>query len=101
MNYCAFELLSIIDECEGIDHPEMIPSPQKVRQDGEFAEALDWLIEREYVEVCKARHSSHHDEALGIELGFFDPNEDSLTITPLGTSALEEDAMRRVDLRSS
>jgi hypothetical protein len=100
MNYCAFEILSIVDDCEGIDHREMIPSPQKVRSDPEFREALDWLLEKGYVEICKARHSTHHDEALGIELGFFDPNADSLTITPVGVVALEEEAKSRVDLRS-
>jgi hypothetical protein len=100
MNYCAFEILSIIDECEGMDHPEMIPSPQKVRLDPEFAEALDWLIEQGFVEVCPSRHSSHHDESLAIECGFFHPGTDSLTITPSGTAALEEDAKHRVDLYS-
>jgi hypothetical protein len=100
MNYCAFEILSIVDDCEGIDHPEMIPSPQKIRQDPEFAEALDWILEHGYVEICKSRHSTHHDEELGIELGFYTPGTDSLTITPSGVIALEEEAGRRVDLRS-
>jgi hypothetical protein len=78
----------------------MIPSPEKVRKDPEFAEALDWLLSQGYIEICPSRHSSHHDEALGIELGFFDPNAESLTITPSGTAALEKDAEHRVNLYS-
>jgi len=86
MNCAAYEILSIVDECEAIDHPEMIPSPQKVRLDPQFGDALDSLLENGYVEVCKARHSTHHDENLAIDLGIFDPNSESLTITPRGTS---------------
>jgi hypothetical protein len=78
----------------------MIPSPQKIRMDPEFAEALDWLLEKGYVEICKSRCTSHHDEDLSIELGFYAPNTDSLTITPSGLMALEEEAGKRVDLRS-
>jgi len=100
MKYCAYEILSIVEECEGIDHPEMIPSPQRIRQDPEFGDALDWLLAKGYVEVCKARHSSHHDEDLAIELGIFHPEWDSLTITPAGLAALEDEARVRVDLRS-
>ena len=100
MNYCAFDILTIVDECEGIDHPEMIPSPERIRQDPEFAEALDYLLRKGYLEVCKARHSSHHDEQLAIEIGFFDPRKNSLTITPAGMKALEEEERVRINLRS-
>ncbi len=99
MNYAAYEILSLIDECEGIDHPEMIPSPERVRQDPEFSIALDFLLEKEYIEICEARHSEHHDVELGIELGMFDPRSDSLTITPTGIFALEKENMVRVNLR--
>jgi hypothetical protein len=98
MNYCAFEILCIIEECEDIDHPEMIPSPQKIRHDPEFAEALDWLLEKGYVEICESRHSSHYDEDLAIQCGFFHPGTESLTITPTGTAVLEEDSKHRVKL---
>ncbi len=101
MNYAAFEILSIVEECEGMDHPEMVPSPEKIRHDPEFADSLDFLIEKGYVEVCKARHSSHHDEKLAIYLGFYTPGQDSLTITPSGMTALEEQCKVRVNLRSS
>jgi hypothetical protein len=101
MNYCAYEILSIVEELEGIDHPEMIPSPEKIRLDPEFAEALDYLLERKYVEICKSRCTTHHDEDLSIELGYYVPGANSLTITPAGLAALEEEYTQRIDLRSS
>lgn len=100
MNYAAYEILSIVDECEGIDHPEMIPGPQKIRLDPEFSQALDFLLQKGYLQVCKSRHSTHHDENLAIELDIFRPGEDSLTITPTGIKALEEEENVRIDLRS-
>jgi len=100
MNYAAYEILSIVDECEGIDHAEMIPSPQKLRLDPEFAEALDFLLEKGYVQVCKMRCTLHHMEDLAIDIGIFRPGEDSLTITPEGLIALEKEHGSRVNLRS-
>jgi hypothetical protein len=94
MNYCAYEILMIIDDYESIDHPEMIPSPQRVREDKEFSEALDWLLEQGYVKICKARYSTHHDVQVGIGLGFFNPDSDSLTITASGIEALEHEGPR-------
>jgi len=99
MNYAAYEILSIVEECEEVDHPEMIPSPGRIRSDREFAQALDFLLEKGYVEICKARHSQHHDEDLAIELGIFDPEEDSLTITPTGLGVIEREHRKRVNLR--
>lgn len=99
MNYCAYELLSIVYTCECIGHPEMIPSPRKIRMDPEFSDALDFLLDNGYVIACKARHSENHVEVLAVGLGIFDFTMESLTITPHGTNALQEESAMRVNLR--
>ena len=51
MNHCAFILLSIVNACERINHPELIPSPGSVRQNPESSDALDFLLDNGHVEV--------------------------------------------------
>jgi len=99
MNYCAYELLRTVYACEQAGHPELIPSPRKVRMDREFSEALDYLLEEGYMLACKSRWSSGHIEILAVGLGFFDPEMESLTITPRGSRALIRESRARVSLR--
>jgi hypothetical protein len=99
MNYCAYELLNIVYACECIGHPEMIPSPKKIRMDAEFSDALDYLLDSGYLIACKSRHSDRHVEVLAVGLGFFDFTMESLTITPAGIAALEEESSVRMNLR--
>ena len=90
MNYVAYHILSVVEGAEGMDHPEMIPPPERVRTDPEFSAALDWLLEKGYVEICKARMTSHDHGELNFLFEDFDPDSDSLTVTPSGLLALQE-----------
>ncbi len=100
MNYCAFELLSLVYECERTDRPEMIPSPCEVRTDPEFSDALDFLLDNDFVKVAWTDYGSPRENGEGRERAFSSAAVEALKITLAGTRALEEEKQLRPALRA-
>lgn len=99
MNYCAYELLSLVYDCEYIEHPEMIPSPARIRKDPEFSDALDYLLDQGFIEVRKSRPPLLPDKSNPIEMGFFEPYTETLRTTPEGARKLAREERARIAFR--
>jgi hypothetical protein len=51
MNSCEHEILRMVYALENIRHPEMIPCPCLIRMDPQLSNALDALLDNEYLIV--------------------------------------------------
>jgi hypothetical protein len=93
MDELEYEILENIISWEEVDHPECIGDAAEVAKQFEIPvhqaeKALRNLKAFGFIEECKARHSKHHDEKLAIEIGFFNPDQDSFRSTLAGRRAV-------------